>query len=161
MLRKYKNTLLQAVERQNLDPTHFDVKDDGRKLTITFRETNLVYAVYTSQATHSRFAIQHSVYTGIPGTYPWLPMDFGPRSVNEEPTFGFDIVLGKFEGWLRENVVIYLEDQVTPDWWRQLSGSDVLFGPSLSSEGDTQPFAEEEKQEVRQALGTFRVLIVE
>lgn len=153
MLRRYRNAFLQRILAAGLDPALFESDDniDEREhpgFEIRLKGANLLFVARNPEGDFEAFDYW---FTRFGAGFPYSPThpDNGYTTIG--PT------LDAFDSWLSNHVLPYLEDQSLPDLWSQAESSQTLLSRIGSSDKDY--FTEDEKQLLRAAMSTFRVLV--
>ena len=155
MLKRHKNDLFVEVQAAELNPADFRLSEEvsGAKpaLVIAFRNTNLKFVARHKIDDYEQFDY---FMTKFAPSFPRNPRDgYLPPASHTS----FEKLLPAFRSWLDTEVKRYIEDEMVPDLWAQVSqaGSPGQDGP------DTSPFTDEERHQVKNALKTFELLVVQ
>ena len=147
MLKRYKNSLLETVAKEQVDPRIFELSaadlEGNSAIEFLVRGTLLRFVVATSPDDPHKFRFMYTRFApAVPKSRISDWYDFGP-------------IRAYFERWLNESVKLHLEEQVMPDLWNQLepgkTGADLLL-----HDLDNSPFTEHEHSRVQESL--LRVL---
>jgi hypothetical protein len=72
----------------------------------------------------------------------------------------FEDLLRFFEGWLSESVRLYFGERSAPDLWKQIQASREATDLAIPGADLDERFSEPEKDQLRIAIQTFKILVV-
>ena len=153
MLKKDKNSFIDIIKENELDPSlfrKFEKEIDGHPAFILRLEnTPLFFMTRTASDDYHEHDCRYIKYAP---NYP--KSDYFP---NEPYTEWCNIgsVLHHFDNWIEEHVKIYLEEIETPDLWNQFQASSITQ-IDFESPNAQLPFNKTEKMRIRNALEQFK-----
>ncbi|HUS72178.1 MAG TPA: hypothetical protein VMY06_03855 [Sedimentisphaerales bacterium] len=156
MLKKYKNRLLKIIRDTGLDLSQFKTSEDitgpEHKFIIVYDDTGLRCYVAVNPRSHHNFRFN---YTRFNPDFPWANVEKPQRLIYH---IDIDEVYHRFREWLKE-VQQYVEESLEPDLWEQIQGQKKLVTATRIVDQDKLLFSEEQKAELRMAVGELRQLI--
>jgi hypothetical protein len=162
MLKRYKNAFFEVIQAAGLDVRDFMAEEkgppafDGPAFSIHYKPANLTFIAWNSSMG--------------PHTFKCSLTSYAPPGFRLEPKFiqypdkGKDFVDFKevrrvFDVWLSSQVRLAIDEELLPDLWAAAS-EDLATIESHPISSVTE-FTEEERQQLKLALSTFRLLVIE
>ncbi len=158
MLKTYKNGFIEIIKRNNLDPKIFQIVE-GKKhgvgpiFDILLRNSQMFFRA--NQDPRSIHKFFNAIYTRFDLSYP----THEPDDLIKDWRYGINRIYKVFEGWIKDEVHPYLNEQLLPDLWEQLENERPLVTGSRLDEDETSPFSEDEKVQLRFATNEFKLLL--
>ncbi|MEX0803968.1 MAG: hypothetical protein WD688_11725 [Candidatus Binatia bacterium] len=155
MLKRYKNAFLEMIQAAGLDVNDFTggeqtTMSGGPAFVIRYNPADLTFTAQNSEADPHAFDYYYTVYA------PGFSQPLEPYFYPEEGYINFNSVREGFENWLSRQVRTAIDEELLPDLWT--TATHDLVAPNEAYAGR---FSEEERQQLKLALSTFRVLLVE
>lgn len=152
LLKKYRNLLLELIQRNGIDPKLFraeDTRDKERKVfAIHLIDTPMTFFAYNP--THDYYSFMYSYKTFTPSFSQSAYV-----GLCSEATF-----IKGFTEWLKNHVQPFLREQIEPDLWEQIEYQKPLTGGAKVSQEDKASFSEDEKRRIRMSLNEYRLLLL-
>jgi hypothetical protein len=154
MLKRYKNALFEAVQATGLDITDFSggerATPRGPAFVIKYTPGNIAFTVHNPPEDPHVFYYTAEDYTGF--AQSGVKPSYYPIS----GYFDFDQLRYEFEAWLGAQVRTAIDEGLLPDLW-----TDVRAAALMQKETGTEHFTDDERRQLKLALETFRVRLVE
>jgi len=146
MLKKYKNALLQIIKDSQFDPEDFSSDDGETIFTIRYLDTPFRFS-FIHPTSHHTFMLEY--------------ISFSPnfQKTTIKLDMGFPDATGFFRNWLKEHIGLYLQEQTTPDLWKQLEDQKALLDYTHQDNDKATHFTEEQKKLIRLGLDEILLLI--
>ena len=152
MLKRYKNAFVQTIQAAGLDIDDFTAMDDDiASLAIRYKPIHLVFTAFNDPEDPHAFSCSYTIYA--PGFDP--PPNYYP----ERGFVAFKYIREAFERWLAGEVRIAIDEELLPDLWAMIpKGLAKIESDPISPVAE---FTEEERQQLKLALSTFRLRLIE
>lgn len=150
MLKRHKNGFIGVIQEHGLDSQSFEVEepvfDKVKAFVLRFRKSSMCFIVWPDEESFDRFQYSFTSFT------PAFPSS-GVRYSRD-----IDGVYESFSIWLKQDLALYIDNMLEPDFWEQITTQHDF----LSSSGETEyeQFDEEEKAQLRLKIGEFRLLVI-
>ena len=152
MLKKYKNGFIDVIENNGLDPLHFIIEEryfEGFSFfRLKFHNTPLFFMVREYPDSLHLF---QPIWTIFSQTF-------------KEEQWGSWVQISDaytmFGNWIRDNLLVYVDELTRPDLWKQIERGRSLVDFSLVNQDDATLFTEEQKTDLRLKINEFKFLIV-
>ncbi len=148
MLKKYKNELINLIQKFNLNMNQFVLlEEENGVVKIEHQNSNLWFEFISHKDTYDVMGFGYSTFS------PSRELVHQYKS-----RYTFDQLFEIFEGWIQTEVMAYIEEASVPDSWEELRNrSDI--NPSF--EEDLDNFSEDEIVRIKLSISNFKVLIQE
>jgi hypothetical protein len=157
MLKRYKNSFFEMIEAAGLNVGDFTAKEEILKRTrirefiIHYCPANLTFTVGNPRNDPHLFHGRYTMYA---------PTVLKPQ--DKEGLLGiadFRETRRVFDEWLTKHVLVSIDEELLPDLWATISAEVIATNSSSTSR--TANFTEEERRQLKLALATFRVRLVQ
>ena len=126
------NPIIEAIEKAGLDPTDFDLEDDGKEARISPRRSNGTFIIGRTGS---------GGYELTKAVEEWAPTGY--------PVYTWDRVEEVFALWLSE----VKRDQETPDRFAELQQEREMLVVATGEDVQNTPFTADEQTEIAKQLG--------
>jgi len=156
MLKRYKNALFDMIQTAGLNVSDFTGDEQparmegGPVFEICYKPANLTFTVRNSETDPHVFDYFCDIYA------PGFSKPLDPYFYPEEGYTNFRGVQEGFKDWLSLQVRTAIDEELLSDLWA--TATHDLPAPN---EPNTGRFTDDEWQQVKLALSTFRVLLIE
>jgi hypothetical protein len=179
MLKQHKNALFDSITETGYNPKLFQAEGVKQPLklslkhiiiesfklsayktptkndypidfSITLKGSPFIYSISTSSSDFNRFNVK---YTLFEPNYP--ESRWSSYSIN------FDALKKSFKSWLMNHVGKFIKERDAIDLWAQLEAYKSFANESDITEESTSDFSEEEKENLRNSVKTFKSLVEE
>jgi hypothetical protein len=140
LVKKERNAIIEAIKAAGLDPTEFDIGDDGDEVRISHRGSESAVVLHEDGPWYSGNKV---VGDGLP-----QPIRFASRAGVVEY-----VVLV----WLKE-VKLDLE---TPDLWAELEQQRKMLDVTTTEADENTPFTTDEQAEIAKQLAEIKTYVVQ
>lgn len=176
MLKQHKNLLFEAISNSDiplLGRIESGYRDDPFEsigmpkhmncFVIHILDSPLEYWVWPHPENIGEYHLRYSEF------WPNFPLSSwkdqrktqGTRQKQYIRAIDIDDVVSTLWSWLYDVVDSYLKEEVTEDYWEQLTLYQPFISSSTFRNEDLEPYSSEEKAEIRDSLERFQALIVE
>lgn len=156
MLKQDTNALFKIVQESGLSANDFERKasplPDSDFMATTFKHvpSGLTFTVLEEKGTTREFVRAYTKYTGRPNDAAGVPPNVRPIK--------FPRLEEQFRFWMENEVVTAIEEEFIPDLWEQAKSVGLQ---AESEQDDYTSFTNDEREQVKMAVETFRSMIVE
>jgi hypothetical protein len=144
MIKRYKQSILYWIEKEELSPSEFTFVPKGIKTLITHKQTNLSFQFIEEPMTTDSFAIAYSTFL-VPDQLLPGPKDYLP----------FHLTVPWFQGWLTREVALAIEELSMPDPFLQFSSDIHSTTIGNISAQETSSFTPAEKTAYKESIDKF------
>ena len=152
LLKRYRNTLLETVQKKGFDPTVFstsETTDKGQTLfAVGVKDTRLAFHIYNPHDDYHKFVSRFRTFT--------------PLNIITQYSLSknVDELINKFSHWLDEHVRPCLSEMIEPDLWEQMKSQKPLISTSELTKKDKNLFSDDEKVQVKMSINEFRIALI-
>jgi hypothetical protein len=160
MLKRYKNVFFGMIEAAGLSLGDFTAKGGIEKHTkdpafiIRYHPANLTFTAINPSDNPHLFYGSYTIYA------PTVLKRRGKEvEIVEGPPSDFSETREAFAKWLSEHVRTSIDEELLPDLWATVSAK--LLPTNSSPRSRTAHFTDEERRQLKLALATFRVRLIQ
>jgi hypothetical protein len=158
MLKRYKNAFFEAIQAAGLDIDDFTGEEDRTtepdipRFVIHYKPAHLTFTAENDPENPHAFVCTYAIYAP--------DIDPSPEGCYPDKDFAaFKYVKEVFERWLTAQVRTAIDEELLPDLWATLA--EDLTTITKSQFSPMGEFTEEERRQLKLALATFRLRVVE
>jgi len=157
MLKRYKNAFFEAIQAAGLDIDDFTGEEDLtlpgiHRFVIHYKPAHLTFTAENDPENPHAFVCTYAIYA--PDVDP-SPEGFYP----DKDFAAFKYVKEVFERWLTAQVRTAIDEELLPDLWA--AASEHLATTENYPISPAAEFTEEERRQLKLALSTFRLRLIE
>lgn len=157
MLKKYKNSFLEIIQQEQLNPELFSVSEESNEnfqiFCIQYLNTPFYFKTKNYLNGYHRFE-----YSLICFDAQYSKVNFSIRS--KDNFYDINDIYNVFRNWLNDHIKEFLDELLQPDLWTQIENQRKLSLNFEYNENDKSYFSEEKKVLLHQGINTFRYLII-
>jgi len=160
MLKRYKNVFFQMIEGAGLNVGDFTTKEGIAEsgdptFIIHYRPANLTFTAVNRWSDPHHFYGYYTIYA--PRTWKKRATEVDYQDEGDE--IDFSETKKALDTWLSDHVRTSIDEELLPDLWATVSAT--LVTTTSSPHSQTAHFTDEERRQLKLALATFRVRLVQ
>jgi hypothetical protein len=153
ILRSHKNGFIDIIKGKGLDVNIFrqeeKAEDEEHKFIISATGTPFKFTVLIARNDIKKLQCKYTL----------LSPALQESAFQRDPNQTIDYVYRKFDDWLDNHVITYLDEIIVPDLWAQIEEQEGFFENGGADADEYTLFSQEEQLKIRKDIESFKLLI--